>query len=246
MLGLMPRNRDTRRPKAIFFDAGNTLLRMNYALIAAEIVRHGAAMTADALQRAEWRARVRLDLDLAAARGASTESRPTADRYLRYMLDEAGVTDEAVIAAVTAWRHGYNAPVGVWDGADPGAMAALTLVRARSLRAAVISNSNGSVRAILDRLGLLSSLDFVLDSSELGVEKPDPRIFRLALERARLAPEEAVYVGDIYSVDVLGSRAAAMRAVLLDPGGCWGARDCDAVTDVLAAVRLVLDGMTDS
>src|SRR5229473_2900626 len=49
---------------------------------------------------------------------------------------------------------------------------------------------------------------------------------------------------DIYSVDVLGARAAGIRAVLLDPGGCWGARDCEAVPDVLAAVRLVLDGTT--
>ncbi|HEX9574681.1 MAG TPA: HAD family hydrolase, partial [Myxococcales bacterium] len=231
-------------PKAIFFDAGNTLLRMNYAAIAAELARHGAAIAADALQRAEWRARVRLDLDLAAARGRSTESRGTGDRYVRHMLDEAGVTDEEVIAAVTAWRRGYNPPVGVWDAADPAALEALALARALGVRAAVISNSNGSVRAILDRLGLLSSLEFVLDSSELGMEKPDPRIFRLALERARLAPEEAVYVGDIYSVDVLGARAAGIRAVLLDPGGCWGARDCEAVPDVLAAVRLVLDGTT--
>jgi len=238
----MPRNVENPRPKAIFFDAGNTLLRMNYATIAAELARHGAAVTADALERAEWRARVRLDPELAAARGASTERRTTADRYLRYALDEAGVTDEAVIAAVTAWHRGYNAPVGVWDATDPGAAAALTLAREGGVRAAVISNSNGSVRSILDRLGLLSSMEFVLDSSEVGVEKPDPRIFRLALERARLAPDEAVYVGDIYSVDVLGARAAGMGAVLLDPGGCWGARDCEAVTDVLAAVRLVLDG----
>jgi len=226
----------------IFFDAGNTLIRMNYGTIAGELAHHGAAVTPEALQRAEWRARVRLDPELGAARGASTENRGTVERYLRYLLGEAGITDQAVVAAVAAWHRAYNVPIGVWDTADPGAAAALALARDRGVRTAVISNSNGSVRAILDRLGLLPSLEFVLDSSEVGAEKPDPVIFRLALERCGLAPGEVVYVGDIYSIDVLGARAADMRAVLLDPGLCWGWRDCQVAPDVLGAVRLILDG----
>jgi FMN phosphatase YigB (HAD superfamily) len=51
-----------------------------------------------------------------------------------------------------------------------------------------------------------------------------------------------VYVGDLYSIDVVGARAAGMGAVLLDPGGCWGARDCPAAPDLMAAVRMVVDG----
>jgi putative hydrolase of the HAD superfamily len=231
---------ESRPPKAIFFDAGNTLLRMNYPAIAGELGRLGVAVTPDAVERAEWSARVRLDPELAGARGASTERRATADRYLRYMLEGAGVADESVIAAVAAWHSAYNLPVGVWDGAHPGAAAALALARDRGVRTAVISNSNGSVRAILEHLGLLPSLEFVLDSSAVGVEKPDPRIFRMALERSGLGPDEAVYVGDIYSVDVLGARAAGMQSVLLDPGRCWGPRDCRLAPDVLGAVRLIL------
>jgi FMN phosphatase YigB (HAD superfamily) len=74
------------------------------------------------------------------------------------------------------------------------------------------------------------------------VEKPDPRIFRLALERAGVGPDEAVYVGDLYSVDIRGARAAGIEAVLLDPGRHWGPRDCRTAHDVLAATRLVLRG----
>ena len=118
---------------------------------------------------------------------------------------------------------------------------ALGLIRAAGLIAAVISNSNGSVRAILDGLGLGAYLDFVLDSSEVGVEKPDPRIFRLALERSGLGPGQAIYVGDLYSVDVLGARAAGLAAFLLDPGACWGPRDCPTAPDVLTAVQRILD-----
>jgi hypothetical protein len=74
----------------------------------------------------------------------------------------------------------------------------------------------------MERLGLARYLDFVLDSGEVGVEKPDPRIFARALAEAGLRPSEAVYVGDFYSIDVVGARAAGMDTVLLDGGGARG------------------------
>jgi putative hydrolase of the HAD superfamily len=60
----------------------------------------------------------------------------------------------------------------------------------------------------------------------VGVEKPDPRIFRLGLRAAGVGAAEAVYVGDLYSVDVLGARTAGLDGVLLDPHGFWAPRDC--------------------
>ena len=233
----------TDRPiRAVFFDAGNTLLQMNYVVIAGELARHGARVAPEEVQRAEWRARVRLDDEVLARfrPGASTESRASADHYLRYVLEELGVADAATIDKVAEWRRTYNRPVGVWNTADAHAPDALALVRRAGLRAAVISNSNGSVRSILNSLELTTHLDFVIDSAEVGVEKPDPKIFELALAEARVAHAEAAYIGDLYSIDVRGARAAGMRAVLLDPGGHWGARDCPTAPDVLAAVRLVL------
>jgi putative hydrolase of the HAD superfamily len=224
--------------RAIFFDAGNTLIHMDYGAIASELARRGVQADAADVQRAEWRARVRLDASF--GRGTSTESSDTGDRYLRYLLDELQVHDTAVVAALSAWRRGYNAPVGLWTEGEPEAEAALTLARARGLRTACISNSNGTVAAILESLGLARHLDFVIDSSQVGVEKPDPRIFHLALERAGVAADEAVYVGDLYSVDVVGARAAGLSAILMDPGACWGSRDCPSAATALAAVRHVL------
>ncbi len=222
----------------MFFDAGNTLLRMNYAAIADALRAAGHPVDPETLQRAEWRARVRLDTHLLG--GASTESRSTGDRYLAYLLDEAGIADAAVIDAMRRWRRDYNQPVGVFDTADPDAEAALSLARGRGLRVGVISNSNGSVESIFESLGLRRHLDFVLDSYVVGVEKPDPAIFRMALERAGVPASDAMYVGDLYSVDVLGARRAGLGAVLLDPGGCWGPRDCDVVRSPLAAVEWAL------
>jgi len=225
--------------RAIFFDAGNTLLRMNYADIAAALGRHGVSATAADVQRAEWLARVRLDTEVL-AHASSTESRDTHLRYLRYILAGLGVTDEATIDAVDAWRRAYNLPVGLWNTADPDAAPALDAVRAAGVRSAVISNSNGTIRSLMERLGLIDKLDFVIDSGEEGVEKPNRRIFEIALARAGARAEDAAYIGDLYSIDVRGARGAGIRPVLLDPGHCWGARDCDVAPSVLDAVKFLL------
>jgi putative hydrolase of the HAD superfamily len=221
--------------RAIFFDAGNTLVHMDYAAIAAALAREGVVATAGEVQRAEWRARVRLDATFRP--GASTEHPGTGERYLGLLLDELGVRHPATTAALVAWRRTYNPPNGLWTVPEPEAAAAVALARRAGVATAVISNSNGTIADILATLGLARDLDFVVDSSKVGVEKPAPRIFQLALERAGVAASEAAYIGDLYSIDVLGARAAGLRAVLMDPGGCWPPRDCPTARTVLEAVR---------
>jgi FMN phosphatase YigB (HAD superfamily) len=229
-----------RRLRAIFFDAGNTLVRMNYAAIAAKLAALGHTVTPETVQQAEWRARVRVDDDIFARPGTSTESAAARASYLELLLEELGLADDATVGAITAWRRHYNAPVGIFDVVDPEGEGAVTLARAGGLQVGVISNSNGTVRALLGSLGLGRHLDFVIDSFEVGVEKPDPRIFALALERAGIEPGEALYIGDLYSVDVCGARGAGIDGILLDPGGHWGRRDCRLAPGPLAAVRLAL------
>ncbi len=224
--------------RAVIFDAGNTLLRMNYAIIAEHLQARGRAVTLDQVEEAELRARVRLDPHLAP--GASTESSNIHGRYLRYLLEHLAITDEAEIEAIARWRRSYNLPVGLWNRADPEALSAVRRVREAGLVAGVISNSNGSVRSILEETGLAAHLHFIIDSSVVGVEKPDPRIFHLGLRDAGVEPEQAVYVGDLYSVDVLGARAAGLEGILLDPRGFWGPRDCHLARGLDEAVRLAL------
>jgi len=228
------------RLQAVFFDAGNTLIHMDYGAIAAALVGNGVKTDAERVQRAEWRARVRLDASFQP--GASTEHPGTAERYLAYLLEELDVRDPATVGALIDWRRGYNLPEGLWTVREPEAENALRLAHRAGLRTAVISNSNGTIAAILDTLGLGRHVDFVIDSSVVGVEKPDPRIFGLALERAGLRAEQAAYIGDLYTIDVLGARAAGLTAVLLDPGACWPPRDCLSAPTVSAAVGLLIAG----
>ena len=226
------------RPRAVLFDAGNTLLRMNYPAIAGHLERRGHAVSVEAIEEAELRARVRLDADL--ERGTSTEGRRAQDHYLVYLLEGLGITDSEDVEAAAGFRRSYNAPAGLFNVADRDALPAIRRVKSAGLVAGVVSNSNGWARALLDGAGLGDALDFVIDSAVVGVEKPDPKIFHLGLERAGVAAHEAVYVGDLYSVDVLGSRAAGLGAILLDPRGFWGPRDCDTARDLLEATGLIL------
>ena len=118
----------------------------------------------------------------------------------------------------------------------PGALARL---RSLGLRLVVVSNANGTLRAAFRRLGLDSRIDLLLDSQEEGVEKPDPRLFQIALARAQATAETTVHVGDLYHVDVVGARAAGLGAVLFDPGRLYGDADCPRVHSLSELVEWV-------
>ncbi len=76
------------------------------------------------------------------------------------------------------------------------------------------------------RKGLATHVEFVIDSHEEGVEKPDAEIFRRALARLGVEAARAVYVGDIYSIDVVGARAGGLVPCLVDPTDGYPDADC--------------------
>lgn len=90
----------------------------------------------------------------------------------------------------------------------------------------MISNSLGTIEEQLVRVGLAPLFDTVVDSAVVGVEKPHPEIFRIALDRAGIEPSEALFVGDIYPTDVGGARLAGLAGVLMDRVGAYPNADC--------------------
>jgi putative hydrolase of the HAD superfamily len=225
------------RTRAVLFDAGHTLLEFDAPRFTAVLRERGHPVSRAAVTDDERRARARLDAELAAQ---PTRERKGTGRYLHYLLANLGIDDDAERAAVAEWRRSFNVPIGMCHQADPQAADALRRLRDAGLVTGVISNSNGSVRAALERAGLIALLDFVIDSTVVGIAKPDPRIFELGVKEANVRASEAVYVGDSYHVDVVGSRAAGMTAVLFDPGGICGARDCMTAPGLSAAADLAL------
>jgi putative hydrolase of the HAD superfamily len=83
----------------------------------------------------------------------------------------------------------------------------------------VVSNFEEWLERLLESLGVTPFFSIRVISGVEGVEKPDQRIFRLALDRAGTRPSESVYVGDSPTFDVEPARAVGMFAVLLDRRG---------------------------
>ena len=86
----------------------------------------------------------------------------------------------------------------------------------RGLTLGLISNVVQDMESTYEELGLRPYLAFKVTSSEVGCDKPDPEIFLAALKKAQIKPEEAIYVGDQYDLDVVGARGVGMKAVLID------------------------------
>ena len=94
---------------------------------------------------------------------------------------------------------------------------------------AVISNRDQPFEKLLREHGIGEYFDFSLAAGEVQVWKPDPGLFGYALQRLNLSPEHAIYVGDNYYADVVGSRGAGLRPVLYDPLGIFPDPDCETI-----------------
>jgi putative hydrolase of the HAD superfamily len=95
----------------------------------------------------------------------------------------------------------------------------LARLREGGARLAVVSNWDVSLHDVLERTGLRPLVDAVVISAELGVAKPDPAIFRAALDRLGAVADGAVHIGDSLEHDVAGARAAGLEAVLVARNG---------------------------
>ena len=219
--------------RAVLFDAGNTLLFLDYERLAREVgAAVGVALTAQGLEAQSGEAALQLER-------SDTSDHDRASRYLETLFLLAGVPREKLgLVRDTLLRlHGER---HLWSAMHPGTPAALARMRQAGLRLGVVSNSDGRVEEALAAAGIRADFEVIVDSRLVGFEKPDPRIFRLALARAGVEPGQAVYVGDLYSVDVIGARAAGIEGILLDPRGYWGPRDCATAPTVADVVALLL------
>ncbi|MFQ5803588.1 MAG: HAD family hydrolase [Candidatus Methylomirabilales bacterium] len=224
--------------KAVFFDAGNTILRLDYALIVDALKRQGFLVDQEEVWRAECRARVKLDPFLAEI--TVRESPEVFSRYVRYMCEEMGLLWGKKAERLLRELREINGHSNLWrGGAVTGAREVLEDLKGNGYLLGVISNSDGRLETLLNEVGLAEHLSVIVDSRVVGFEKPDPRIFHWALERTGVTPDEAVYVGDFYSLDVVGARRVGLDAILLDPLDAWPLLDCVKAKD-LFEVRSLL------
>ena len=116
----------------------------------------------------------------------------------------------------------------LYDDVLPG----LQLLRGQGARLGIISNWDKlNLTDVCRDLGIAQSFDVILPSAQAEADKPDPRIFRLALEMAHAEPQSCVHVGDSYGADVMGARGVGMIGILVQRGGS------DAITFDCPTVR---------
>jgi len=124
----------------------------------------------------------------------------------------------------------------------PDVLPTLRALRGHGLRLGVVSNWDLTLEQHCNELGLAPYLDTIVGSVSVGYEKPDPRIFEIALARLAVRADQAMHIGDMYPSDVVGARRAGILPVLLDRHDLQPRADCLRVRSLQELVPLILDG----
>jgi putative hydrolase of the HAD superfamily len=208
--------------KAVFLDVGGVLHLPSHAIVTRALRRAGVHPEAELLDRAHY------------AGVAALVDWPDGEDGIWTAYEEAyvrslGAPEECVPDAVEELDIAFREP-GMWSRLAPGAMVGLRFLHAVSeklgVQLAIVSNSDGTLEDRLRNEGICQvgkgsgvPMTVVIDSGAVGVAKPDPAIFTIALDACSVAPDRALHIGDTVGADVDGARAAGIRPLHLDPYG---------------------------
>jgi len=221
----------------VFLDAGGVLVAPNPHVITERFAAAGFAIDPTRVLDAHYRGVLALD---------QAQAEPEVfDHYHGAFATHLGLdgtaTSEAAAVLKLLWETS-----GLWDQPVPGAAEALAALADVGIPIVIVSNADGTVAELLAGTGLLqvgdgpgTSVAGIIDSGAVGVAKPDPRIFELALDVVGATADRAIHVGDTYQYDVRGARAAGIRPVLIDHLGIRTDLDCERVGHLAEVVTLL-------
>jgi FMN phosphatase YigB (HAD superfamily) len=227
--------------KVIFFDVGNTLLFPNRERIHAPLAKRGFTPDEEHLRELECRTKNQFDGMIT---GLTTKTGSTDHgfwwMFYSQLLAEIGLKDKGEADAVRDQLVASIRNSGNWDTIRPGTAEHLREIGER-YPIAVISNADGKIAEVLRKCGIERCFRTITDSGLVGYEKPHPEIFHQALKSMNAAPEESLYVGDVYSVDYLGATGAGMQAMLMDVPGAYRDKGVPRV-ESLEELQIILHG----
>ena len=200
--------------RAIVFDFGQTLVDSSEGFRAAEKEAQGKALAALGLTDREGF----LDLYRTIRTSFHGRSRFSRKGILEELFRHYGRVPDPLL--LERWETDYWERVKAMTRVFPEAEDVLRRLQERAYRLALITNAQGQREEGKHRLGGYPELEHLFEvivvAGEGGIPpKPDPAPFRLCLDKMGLAPEEALYVGDDWRIDVRGAEAVGMRAVWL-------------------------------
>ncbi len=234
-----PSLRGTERvPRSVFLDFGGTLCRSRTDLLpffreAAE--RAGTRIPEEAYLRANeecW------DELWPSAPGLVGQIPSFADRVHEMALRRIGF-DGPIDEVVRNIREAAVSPR--WHEPFPETEETLRRLRARGIPLHLLSGNVDYLPVLLSNLGWTAFFRTVTFTQEVGVQKPDVRVFQFALRRAGQAPADAVYVGDSWEADVLGAQRAGMSAVWLNRPGRPAPGPCREIRSLRELPGLIAD-----
>ncbi|MGH9126356.1 MAG: HAD family hydrolase [Acidimicrobiales bacterium] len=217
---------------AVLFDVGGVITTPDHAMVRHGLARAGCDPSTEAIDRAHYAGISALDA------GVIETGRLDWRRYDAAVARSVGVPEERLPEAVEGLEEAWRRMRG-WRRIVPGSLDGLRRLAETGVSLGVVSNADGTVadQLVEDQVCQVGSgrgveVAVVVDSTVVGIEKPDPRIFTVALDALGVAPEQVVFVGDTIFADVVGARAAGLRPLHLDPYG-----DCPAPSDDHEHVR---------
>ncbi|MEX2393509.1 MAG: HAD family hydrolase [Actinomycetota bacterium] len=215
------------RVDAILLDAGGVFLLPDFGLVASRLRALGIETDASRYPRAHYSSMRAVDL--------APEPPPYWRAYTTAFVAELGITGDIVPDAGKTVNRAFVDME--WDVLIEPALAALPLLAERA-QLAIVSNSDGTVERLLRGHGIGEEMVAILDSHLIGIEKPDPRIFEMALVEIGVPPDRAVHVGDSVRFDVIGARNAGVRPIHLDPFDLCD-ENHDHITSLLEVTQLI-------
>lgn len=227
----------------VFFDAGGTLLdpHPSFAeLFAVTCTAHGYEITTAEVNEVQGRLAPHLtelvdEADLPHAPSLSPEaSRAFWTFTYRRFLGELGIEDEAMTKRLFE-TFSSTESYRLYDDVKP----ALDAIEAAGYRLGLISNFDSWLEEMLIEMEVGHVFDPAIISGQVGVEKPDPEIYRIAVERAGVDPSRTVHVGDSPRTDMEPARTVGITPILIDREGRYPQSEYHRITTLEGLPDLV-------
>jgi putative hydrolase of the HAD superfamily len=208
-------------PVAVLLDAGGVFVLPDSERILGAFTRAECCVCREVLADAHYTAAARFGTHL----DVETYWTEAWLDYLQAYVDACGVPEDRRTEA-----HGHLdsefADAALWVEPVPGSRAGLQALADTGVRLGIVSNADGMMGPRLAQLelcqvgpGIGVEIECVVDSGNVGVMKPDPRIFEVAIDLLGVDVDRIWYVGDMPAIDVVGARRAGIRPILMDPLG---------------------------
>jgi putative hydrolase of the HAD superfamily len=243
----LPTSTDPRAINTLLLDVGGVFLLPSPEPIAGALERAGIPHDAGRLDRAHYAGAASSPVDVDAT-GDWDDETPLEEFWRAYLvafIEEAGVPADHADDALVHLSSEFVTDA-LWRRVIPGARDALQAIADSGIQLGVVSNAGGTIGEQLRELEILQvgpglgvEVGTLVDSGAVGVEKPDPRIFRMALDALDADPARTAYVGDIPRFDVVGAKRAGLRPLLMDPFGFQHRMACEKVTSLAGVLPLL-------